>query len=103
MPDDIALVECVHRDIGAHQVGDDVGLQVGKSQHQVRFERQDLADVGGGEGGDSRLLLAHARRPHRVAGDADDAVVFAEEIERLDGFFGEADDAGGWVHARIIH
>ena len=30
---DVALVEGVHGDIGVHQVGDDVGLQIGKAQH----------------------------------------------------------------------
>ena len=70
---DVALVEGMHRDIGADQFGDDVGLQIGKGQHQVGLEREDLRHVGGDEGRDARLFLAHLRRPHRVAGHADDA------------------------------
>ena len=37
---DVALIEGMDRDIGAHQVGDDVGLQVGEGQHQIRLERE---------------------------------------------------------------
>ena len=73
-----------------------------KVEHQVGLEREDLRHVGGDEGGDTRLFLAHARRAHGVAGDADDAGVLAEEIERLDGFLGQADDSRGREHARSI-
>ena len=51
------------------------------------------------EGRDARLLLAHLRRAHRIAGDADDAALLAEEIERLHGLLGQADDALGREHA----
>src|SRR5882672_6426193 len=36
-----------------------------------------------------------SRRAHRIAGDADDAVLLADQIERLHGLLGEADDAAG--------
>ena len=42
---------------------------------------------------ETRLLLARLRRPHGIAGDADDAVLLAQKIERFGGFLGEADDA----------
>ncbi len=99
----VALVEGVHGDIGADQIGDDVGLQVGEGEHQVGLERQYLRHVGGDEGSNARLLFAHLRRPHRIARDADDAMVFAEEIERLHGFFGQADDSARAGTYRIIH
>ncbi len=88
----VALVEGVHGNAGADQLRDDVGLQVGEGEHQVRLERQDLGNVGRGEGGDARLLAAHARGPHAIARDAGDAMLLAEEVERLDRLFGEADD-----------
>jgi hypothetical protein len=90
---DVALVERMHCDIAADQFGGDVGLQVGKGENEVRLECEDLFEVGGDEGRDPGLLLAHARRPHRVTRHADDAVLLAEEIQRLHGFLGEADDA----------
>ncbi len=91
----VALVEDVDGDAGAHQVGDDVGLQVRERQHQVGLEREDLWDIGGDERGYPRFLAAHPRRPHRITGDADDAILLAEQIQRLDGFFGETDNSAG--------
>ena len=79
-------------------VGRDVRLQVGKGQHQIGRERENFRNVGRGEGRDARLFAPHTRRPHRIAGDADNAVVLAEEIERLHGFFGQTDDSFGWIH-----
>ena len=92
------MIEGMHRDVAADQLGDDVGLQVGEGEHEVGLEREDLLEVGGDEGRDPRLLLAHPRRPHRIARYADDAALLAEEIERLHGLFGEADDALGREH-----
>jgi hypothetical protein len=89
----IALIEDVDGCAGAHQVGDDVGLEVRERQHQVGLEREDFWDIGGDEGRDPRLLAAHPWRPHRIAGDADDAILLAEQIQGLDGFFGKTDDS----------
>ena len=72
------------------------GLQVGEGQHEIGLERENLRDVRGDEGGNPRLLAADLRRPHRIAGDADDTVLLAEQIQRLDGLFGEANDPAGW-------
>ena len=66
------------------------------------FERDDLLEVGRNERRDARLLAPHLRRPHRVARHADNAMLLAEEIQRLDGFFGQADDAGGRKHRGSI-
>ena len=39
--------------------------------------------------------MPHLGRTNGVAGDADDAVLFAEQIERLDRLFGQANDTVG--------
>ena len=93
---DIALVEDVDGDARAHQIGDDIRLQVGEGQHEIGLQRENFRDVRGDEGGNPRLLAADLRRPHRIAGDADDAVLLAEQIQRLDGLFGQANDPAGW-------
>ena len=82
-------------DAGADEVGDDVGLQIGKGEHQIRLERQDFWDVRRDERRHPRLLAPDLRRPHRIARYPDDAVLLAEQIQRLDGFLGEADDPAG--------
>ena len=91
----VALIEDVDGDACAHQIGDDVGLQVGEGEHQIGLKREDLWDVRRDEGGDPRLLAADLWRPHGIAGDADDAILLAEQIQRLHGLFGKADDPAG--------
>ena len=39
-----------------------------------------------------------AGRTHHRAGNADDAPLLAEQIERLDGFLSEANDPLGWEY-----
>jgi hypothetical protein len=56
---------------------------------RVGLEREDFFEIGGDEGRHARLLLAHSRRPHRIAGHAGDTAILADEIERLHGLFGE--------------
>ena len=56
------------------------------------FERLDLFVARVQERRDLRLL-ARLRRTHGVAGDADDTIALAEQIERLGGLFGQADDS----------
>src|SRR5262249_31492625 len=97
---DVALVEGMDRDVAADQLCGDVGLQVGEGENEIRFEREDFFKVGGGEGGNPRLLAAHPRAPHRVPRHADDAPRLAEEIKRLPGLLGEADNALGRKHYR---
>jgi hypothetical protein len=70
-------------------------LQIGKGQNEVRLEIQDFWNVGGDEGGDARLLAPDLWRPYRVAGNADDPILFAEQKKGLDGFLGETDDTAG--------
>ena len=46
----------------------------------------------------ARLFAASLRRTHGIARDADDAVLLAEEVQRLDGLFGEADNSAWGEH-----
>ena len=82
------------RDAGLGEFTHDVGLQVGEGQHQVGLQGEYLVEARRGEGADPRLQ-PHFGRPHGIARDADDAVLLAQQIERLDRFLGEADQAAG--------
>ena len=93
-PRNVALIEEMDGDAGLGQLAHDVGLQVGEGQHQVGLERQDLVEPRRGEGADPGFR-PHLGRPHGVARDADDAVLLAQQIERLDRLLGEADQALG--------
>ena len=93
---DVALIEDVDGDACAHQIGDDTGLQVGEGEHEIGLQRQDLWNVRRDEGRNPRLLAADLWRPHRIAGDTDDAVLLAEQVQCLHGLFGQADDPAGW-------
>ncbi len=75
----------------AREVGGDGSLNVGEGEDEVGPQRFDAADVGGRERGHTRLLAAHFGRPHGIAGDADDAVLLTEEIERFYRFLGEGE------------
>ena len=66
-----------------------------KASTRSGSQREDLRNVRRDEGRHPRLLAPDPRRPHRIAGDADDAVLLAEQIQRLDGLFGETDDPAG--------
>jgi hypothetical protein len=89
-----------HFDAATDERGGDVGLDVGKADHQVRFQPLDLVHLRTGERRHLRLLLARLRRSHGEAGDADDAVLFTEQVQRFGAFFGQADDA---LRKRITH
>ena len=77
------------------QIARDVGLQVGEADHQIGFELQNLFFFRTQKSRNAGLLLPGPRRAHGVARDADDAPLFAEQVERLGAFLGEADDALG--------
>src|SRR3546814_10482979 len=80
-------------DLAAHQLGGDVGLDVGEADHEVRRELQDLVDLRAVECADLGLFLARPRRAHGEAADADDPVLLAERVQHLGGLLGQADDA----------
>ena len=79
---------------GAEVVIEHVGGRI----FEIGLERQNLRHVGRNESRDARLLAPHLRGPHAVARDADNAAVLAEEIKRLHGFLGQADDSFGGEH-----
>jgi hypothetical protein len=49
--------------------------------------------IGGDTGPHARFLAPGPRRAHDVAGDANDAILLAEQIERLDRLLSEAADS----------
>ena len=90
---DAALVRDEDIEPGADQFVGQFGLHVGEADHEIRLQIDDPVDAAIEERADARLLLARARRTHRVAADADDAVLFTEQIQPLGRFFGQTDDA----------
>ena len=84
----------------ANERGSDICLEIGERQDEVGAQGKDLVDVRRGEGTDPRLLPAGLRRTNDIAGNPDDAVLLAKQIERLDSLFGEADNSCRWRHVR---
>ena len=90
-PGDAALVEGEHRIAALHQLGGDArpgdprtpGSGRGPAPRSSRSAREERRHL---------RLLPRLGRPHRVAGDADDAVAFAQQVQRLGRLLGEADD-----------
>ena len=60
----------------------------------IRPERFDSVEARVDERG-YPWLLSRLRRTHRIAGHADHTVLLAEQVQRLGGFLGQTDDAGG--------
>ena len=86
-----ALVEHHHGVAALDQFGGDVALEVRETENEVGFERLDLLVARVRERRDARLLACF-RRAHRVARDPGDAVAFTEQVQRLGGLLGQADD-----------
>jgi hypothetical protein len=82
----------------ADEIAGDAGLEIGKRQDEVGRQFKDLVNVRRGEGADPRLLAANLRWADDIAIDADDAVLLAEQIRRLDGLFGQADNSAWRKH-----
>jgi hypothetical protein len=61
---------------------------IGECQDEIGLQGEDLVDIRRREGAHAWLLAASLWGTHDIAGDADDAVLLAEQIERLDGLFG---------------
>ncbi len=76
----------------AGQLGEHVGLQIAVAQYQVRFQGQDLLVLDAGEAADLGLFLARLRRAHGKTGNADDARLLAQQVERFAGLGGQTDD-----------
>ena len=58
----------------------------------VSLSRENLWDIHRGKGRDARLFLPHLSWAHGLARDADDPGLLSQKIQRLGGFFGQADD-----------
>jgi hypothetical protein len=82
--------------------GYDWGLKVREGENQVRVEREDLRNVGRDKGGNSWFFAPNFRRPHGVAGDADNAMLFTKKIKGLSRLFGKANDPQGWKPAHRL-
>src|SRR5271168_3148942 len=61
----------------------DIGLNVGETDHQIRFETNDVIDTGAGERRYLGLFSPCLWRPHRESGNAHDAIGFADCIEHF--------------------
>jgi hypothetical protein len=77
----------------ADEIGGDVRLEIGERQDEVGPQCNDLVDVRRGEGAHPWLLTASMRRADDIAGDADDAILLAEQIQGVNSLFGEADNS----------
>ena len=96
---DAPLVGDQHIQAGADQFVGKCRLHVREADHQIRLQRHDAVDLAVEEGAHPRLGASRLRRAHGVAADAHDAVLLAEQVQPLGGFFGKADDALG-AHRR---
>jgi hypothetical protein len=101
-PGDRALIERMNGNACADECSNNIRLQVGECKNEVRFESEDFGNIGRDECRDTRLLLARLRWPDGVARNADDAVLFAKQIECLGGFLGQADDSLRRIHPRPL-
>src|SRR5471030_55347 len=88
---DAALIEHDHVQAAADELGDEIRLQIREREHEVRFQRFDLVELRVDERRHFRLE-PRLRRTHRVAGDADDTIALAEQVERLGRLLGQAHD-----------
>src|SRR5690606_16620883 len=101
-----AVVADPHFHAVPHQLGGDVGLDVGEADHEVRLQGKDPVDLRAGEGTDLGLFLPRPWRPHGKTADADDAVGLAQCVQHLGGLLGEADDPARPGHGysiRLLH
>ena len=80
---------------GADQLCRDLRLEIGKGENEIGLEREDLRNIGRGEGRNARLLAPDLRRPHGITGHADDAVLLTEKVKRFDRLLCQADDPRG--------
>ena len=81
----------------ADKIGGDVGLKIGERQDEVGLQRHDFVDICRVKG----LTRGFSRRAHDIAGDPDDAVLFAQQVKRFDRLFGEADNSTWWKHRTL--
>ena len=100
---DAALVERNDGVAAPDELGGNIRLQIGEGQDQIGLERLNLVESSIDERRYFRLVTRF-RRPHRVARDADDAIAFAEQVERFGRLFRQANDSRrvSRAHAVVI-
>ena len=87
-----ALIEHRYLNAGPNQGCGNVRLQVGKTKHRVRLQRQDLVQLGRQEGAHLGFFLPGTSWPHGIATDADNARFLTKQIQPLRGFFSQTND-----------
>jgi len=99
---DAALIKSEYGDAARDELAHDIGLKVRKSEDQIGLDRHDFFEFRGDEGGDFRFP-ARLGWTRGVTGDADDAVLLAQQVEGLSGFLGETGDAARIAgHGRLL-
>src|SRR5262245_8896109 len=93
----------MNSNIVTNELSDDVRLQIGEGEDEIRVERKNLRNIRGDECRDTRLFAPDLRRPHGITRNAGNTVLLAEEIEGLDCFFGQADDSLRRKHTLSKH
>jgi hypothetical protein len=78
----------------ANEIRGNVRLEIGECQDKIGLQGEDLVDIRRREGTYARLLAASLWWTHDIPGDTHDAVLLPEQVQRLDGLFGEADNFG---------
>ncbi len=99
---DGALVEREDRQPALDELRRDAGLKIGERQDEIGLERFDFLEARGDERRDLRFA-ARFGRAQRVAGDADHAMAFAEQVKGLGRLLGQADDALRICRQRRTH
>src|SRR5262245_10191860 len=93
----------MNSNIVADKFSDNVGLQIGEGENEIRLQRKNLRNICGDECRDTWLLAPNLWRSHGIAGNPGYAVFLAEEIKRLDGLLGQTDDSLRRKHALGKH
>ena len=100
-PADCSLIEGVDVEPVANEIGDDVGLEIGEGQDEIGLQGENFVDIRRDECAHAWLFAASVWWAHDIPRDTDNSVLLAEQVQRLDGFFGEADNSARREHSTI--
>jgi hypothetical protein len=75
------------------QIPRDIGLNIRKSNDQIRLEGDNALQARAGEGRNTRFLLARAGRSYREPRDANDPRLLTQGVQDLSGLFSQTDNA----------
>jgi hypothetical protein len=95
------LIEGVDVEPAANEIGDDVGLEIGEGQDEIGLQGENFVDIRRDECAHAWLFAASVCWAHDIPRDTDNSVLLAEQVQRLDGFFGEADNSARREHSTI--